>query len=138
MKKKRACILRNALAALAGAVTVVGSIQNGHSQDEQLAGNEITCDIEATATDGGLQLRGLIFVTGDKMVEGSYSLEVRNDNNGNTSNIRQGGSFQAEPGIPSKIGKVRLDGTNAAYEVELALAWDGGQAACEKTSMPER
>lgn len=91
----------------------------------------IRCEIQVTQNGGLVQLEGIVSASED--VTGSYRLQVRKSGDGGSSNVSQGGDFNAGPGAPAKLGTVNLGGDDGSFSAKLKVTWDGGSVECEES-----
>jgi hypothetical protein len=91
----------------------------------------LTCDITAIPSDGAVLIEGI--VTATSPLSGSYQFKVRSQGDGGSSNISQGGDFDATPGAPTTIGQVTLANDCGTFDVTLAIDAGGTNLECHKT-----
>lgn len=93
------------------------------------AGGPVRCDIQVSGRGGGVTLEGVVYAK--TAVEGSYRLRVTQSGGSGSSNINQGGDFNAGPGGAVSLGTVTLGGSGA-YVARLEVSWGGGHTVCSE------
>jgi hypothetical protein len=117
--------------ALGLGVMVLAAQAGEDAMKVQAAGGPVRCDIQVKPLGGGVELQGVVFA--NSAIHGAYELQVSKSGGGGTSNINQGGAFNARPDEPAKLGVVTLGGDKATYRAQLKVMWDGQEIECEKT-----
>jgi hypothetical protein len=107
--------------ALAGCGAAAGT---GTAQAEPLR-----CEIVAKSSGGSTRLEAVAHA--DRSVRGSYSFHVSSSGPSGSSNIRQGGEFEAGPGRSPTLGVASFGGS---YTARLELTANGRKSACERKS----
>jgi len=97
----------------------------------QAADGHVRCEIEVEELGMGVKLQGVVFA--NRAVNGAYQLQVSKSGSGGSSNINQGGHFNARPDVPAKLGVVQLGGDGGSYSARLRVMWDGEEIECEKS-----
>lgn len=87
----------------------------------------VSCEIEARQQNGMIAMRGVVH--SQTPISGSYEFKVQSAGRGGTSNISQGGRFNAGPDEPATLGQVQLGGA-PAYDATLDVKADGTTIAC--------
>jgi len=89
----------------------------------------LSCEIQARQGGGMTAMRGVVHA--DEKIAGTYQLHVQSVGSGGSSNISQGGRFEAGPDEPAYLGQVTLGGA-PAYEAELDIDVEGTRIACSE------
>jgi len=100
----------------------------GASQANAASTGDTRCQIQATAQNAMTSIEGVI--NSPTALSGSYQFEVIASGPGGSSNINQGGAFQAPAGSPVTIGKVMLGNPGATYDVKLIINSSDGAFNC--------
>jgi hypothetical protein len=91
--------------------------------------NDVRCEIRATPTSGGVQLRSV--ATAGRAVSGEYEFVVEKQGGGGTSSTAQSGDFSVGPGTESLLSEVSLGlSGGATYVAQLTLYWNGAETSC--------
>ncbi len=112
-------------------VMVVAAQGGEKAMDAEAKSGPVRCEIEVKPLGGGVELQGVVY--SNAPVSGAYQLQVSKSGNGSSSNINQGGNFDAKPDQPAKLGIVRLGGDGGSYQAKLKVTWNGEEIECEKT-----
>lgn len=91
----------------------------------------VACQISATPMPAGVELT--TYASAQAPVSGSYHFVVSKSGSGGSSDIDQGGDFNARPGKQALLGVVDLNvdaGTH--YFAKLTLAWNAHSTACSR------
>ena len=128
----RTLVQRRWLVPLAlGLGVVVLAAQGQERGQAQAAGGPLSCKIEVQKSAGGVELQGV--VTASRAGSGTYELEVLKSGSAGSSNISQDGEFDADAGVPARLGVVSLSGDGGSYHAKLKVMSNGEEASCEKT-----
>ena len=92
------------------------------------ASNDQRCRIEAVSQNAMTAIRGV--VESPSSLSGSYQLNVVSSGSGGSSNINQGGAFEAAANIPVTLGQVTLGSPGAVYDVTLSISSNAGNFEC--------
>lgn len=113
------------LAALALATTgvVIGAGQASAASDP------VRCEIATSSDHSTLAIEGVVH--SDTALSGSYRFNVVSSGPSGSSNISQGGMFQATPNAPVSLGRVMLGSAGAVYDVNLAITANGSSFQCQ-------
>jgi hypothetical protein len=107
--------------ALAGCTAAAGT---GTAQAEPLR-----CEIVAKASGGTTRLEAIAHA--DRAVRGSYTFKVASSGPSGSSNIQQGGAFEAGPGRSPTLGVASFGGR---YDARLEITADGRKVDCQRKS----
>lgn len=94
-----------------------------------------SCDIRVARAGGNLVLEGLVMTS--VPATGSYELRISQSGYGGQSSIRQGGEFEAAPGIDPSLGLVSLP-AKGGYAATLVVRWHDGAPDCTRHVGTER
>lgn len=114
------------LLGLGAAGIAMGASHAGSTNTDE----PVACEIQATQADGMIALEGI--VRADEAIRGSYRFRVSSAGGSGSSNISQGGRFTAGPDGMTKLGKVMLGNTGAAYDASLEVTSNGVTIECAK------
>jgi hypothetical protein len=87
----------------------------------------LSCEIQKSASRAGIALAAVVHAAAP--VSGVYSFHVVGGGGGNSSNIDQGGPFNADPSAPVTLGNVMLSGS-ASYNATLTVTAAGSTVSC--------
>ncbi len=87
----------------------------------------LRCEIRAERQGNSVTLEGLVFA--EAPLAGTYRLRVSQGGAAGSSQISQGGDFEAAPGEPESLGTVSLS-SSGAYSATLEVRWSGGITGC--------
>jgi hypothetical protein len=124
-----AIILASSLLPLSlawGAAAMTGGVKAGPVIDD-LAELPV-CELRAERTGRTVELEGLVHA--GRAVSGSYRLRVVQNGGGGSSQINQGGEFDARAGSASSLGIVSLLAAPGSYTATLTVQWDDGSLDC--------
>ncbi len=125
-----ATVILASLIPLSGAWSA-SALANGGAHaplPEEFAGDLPRCEIRAEPAGRGVRLEGLVFA--DVPLSGTYRFRVSQNGSGGSSQINQGGEFDAGPGEPESLGTVSLGGGPGSFTATLTLRWAGGSIDC--------
>lgn len=88
-----------------------------------------TCDIRVVKGGGAVLLEGLAFAPAP--ATGSYAFKISQDGLAGGANIRQGGDFEAGPGLEASLGMVSLS-DQGGYDATLTVRWHDGAPPCTR------
>jgi hypothetical protein len=114
------------IAALSLGLAIAGAM--GANQATAASTGDTRCQIQASANNSMTTIEGVI--NSPTALSGSYQFEVVASGPGGSSNINQGGAFQAPAGSPVTIGKVMLGNPGATYDVKLVISSNDGAFNC--------
>ncbi|WP_071096968.1 curli-like amyloid fiber formation chaperone CsgH [Mesorhizobium sp. ORS 3428] len=90
----------------------------------------LRCEIRETIRGDAILLEPLVYA--DKSTSGTYSVSVSGGGASGSTNIQQGGAFEAGPGKPASLGQMSLGANGATYDVKLKVTADGTTINCVK------
>ena len=126
-----ATVILASLLPLSGAWSA-SALANGGAPDplpEEFAGDLPRCEIRAERNGRGVLLEGLVFA--DVPLTGSYRLRISQRGPGGSSQINQGGEFEATPGEPQSLGTVSVGSGPNSFTARLSVSFDdGGTVDC--------
>jgi hypothetical protein len=126
-----ATVILASLLPLSGAWSA-SALANGGAPDplpEEVSGDVPRCEIRAESNDGGVVLEGLVFA--DAPLTGTYSFRISQRAPGGSSQINQGGDFEATPGEPESLGTVSVGSGPNSFTATLTVSFDdGGTVDC--------
>jgi hypothetical protein len=120
-------ILMTSLAALLPLGFAWGAAAGGEPQGAYSQGP--SCDIRVVREGGSLVLEGLVFAP--MPAAGSYELKISQGGHAGQSSIRQGGDFEAGPGVDASLGVVSLS-DQGGYAATLIVHWHDGAPDCTR------
>ena len=88
-----------------------------------------TCEIKAASDGGMLALQGVVHA--GIAISGSYQMRVSGQGPGGSSNLNQGGQFNAGAGEAVTLGQVMVDNSGGTYDVTLSLDTNAGRVDCQ-------
>ena len=88
-----------------------------------------TCEIKAASNDGMLALQGVVHA--GMALSGSYQMRVSGQGPGGSSNLNQGGQFNAAAGEAVTLGQVIVDNSGGTYDVMLSIDSAVGKVDCQ-------
>jgi hypothetical protein len=91
-------------------------------------GEPLRCEIQTSTAKGMVALEGVLHT--DIAIAGSYRFRVISSGGGGSSNIQQGGEFEAGPDEPATLGTVMLGNSGGTYRAILEVMADGKLVAC--------
>lgn len=91
----------------------------------------VRCEILTNTQNGMVAMQGVVHT--DQAISGSYRLRISSASGGGSSNISQGGYFNAGPGDAVTLGQVML-GANAIYDASLEVNLNGATISCAETT----
>ena len=100
------------------------------ASETMAAGDAVRCEIEVTAAGGAIGLGAIVQAT--QPVTGSYRFNVTGSGGGGSTNISQGGGFNAGPGDDARLGKLMLGNHGASYDVRLDVNVGGHDYQCSQ------
>lgn len=89
----------------------------------------VSCGVSTFTERGMMKIEG-IFQSATTLT-GEYRFVFKSSGNGGSTNIRQGGSFIAEPGTAVPIGRVMVN-SGAQIDVTLTVTADGKTYDCSQ------
>jgi hypothetical protein len=123
-----ATIILASLLPLSGAWNASALANGGEPLPEEFSGDLPRCEIRAEPTGRGVVLEGLVFA--DVPLSGRYRFRVSQNGAGGSSQINQGGEFDAAPGAPESLGTVSLASGPGSFTATLTVSWAGGTVDC--------
>lgn len=117
--------------ALGLGVMVMAAQGGAKPASAKAVSGSLRCELEVKQRAGGVELQGVVFA--NAKVEGSYQLQIRKTGGGGSSDINQGGEFNAGPGLPARLGIVSLGGDDGSYSARLTVRWNGEVIECQRT-----
>ncbi|RWB72012.1 MAG: hypothetical protein EOQ50_20975 [Mesorhizobium sp.] len=115
-------------AALLAAITA-GATGATAGKDRSTSG-PVRCEIRDTIEGDAILLEPLVYA--DKSTSGTYTISVSGGGASGSANIRQGGGFEAGPGIPASLGRMSLGADGAVYDITLKVIAGGTSVSCVK------
>ena len=88
-----------------------------------------TCEIKAASNGGMLALQGVVHA--GMALSGSYQMRVSGQGPGGSSNLNQGGQFNAAAGEAVTLGQVIVDNSGGTYDVMLSIDSAVGKVDCQ-------
>jgi hypothetical protein len=88
------------------------------------------CEIRDKAQGDSIALEALVHA--DRSIKGSYSFSVTGGGGSGSSDIQQGGDFEAQPGRPASLGQVVVGARGAAYDARLTVTFEGTSISCAR------
>ncbi|MDX8500310.1 curli-like amyloid fiber formation chaperone CsgH [Mesorhizobium sp. VK4C] len=88
----------------------------------------LRCEIRDAIEGDAILLEPLVYA--DKTISGTYTVSVSGGGTSGSASIRQGGAFEAGPGIPAPLGRISVGANGAAYNVTLKVTADGASVSC--------
>lgn len=95
---------------------------------DEFAGDLPRCEIRAEPNGRGVQLEGLVFA--DVPLSGTYRFRISQRGPGGSSQINQGGEFEAAPGEAQSLGVVSVGSGPTSFTATLTVRWAGGSVDC--------
>lgn len=114
-----------ATATLVVALATAG-LAGANSEDGPLR-----CEILTDTSDGMISLEGVVHAA--SALAGTYSFTVRSSGAGGSSDIEQGGAFEAAKGETVSLGEMSL-GSGASLDASLTVTAEGRTVACAGTA----
>ena len=93
---------------------------------EEFSSDLPRCEIRAEPNGGGVVLEGLVFA--DAPLTGTYSFRISQRSPGGSSQINQGGEFEATAGEPELLGTVSVGSGPNSFTATLTVSFDNGGA----------
>ena len=93
---------------------------------EEFSSDLPRCEIRAEPNGGGVVLEGLVFA--DAPLTGTYSFRISQRSPGGSSQINQGGEFEATAGEPESLGTVSVGSGPNSFTATLTVSFDNGGA----------
>lgn len=112
-----------------GAVAIATEINSETSNETIPAPSPIACSIETHIEQGAFVIEAK--VASLTPTEGNFSFQISGGANGNSSQIRQGGTFETNADSPTIVGRVRLGANNALYKLDLDINSPLGDDNCD-------
>ena len=116
----------NALTGLAILLLGLGVTASGYAGS---LSQSTTCEIKAASNDGMLALQGVVHA--GMALAGSYQMRVSGQGPGGSSNLNQGGQFNAGAGEAVTLGQVMVDNSGGTYDVTLSIDSAEGKVDCQ-------
>ena len=116
----------NALTGLAILLLGLGVTASGYAGS---LSQSTTCEIKAASNDGMLALQGVVHA--GMALAGSYQMRVSGQGPGGSSNLNQGGQFNAAAGEAVTLGQVMVDNSGGTYDVTLSIDSPEGKVDCQ-------
>ena len=96
---------------------------------DEFAGDLPRCEIRAEPNGRGVMLEGLVFA--DVPMTGTYQFRISQRAAGGSSQINQGGEFEATPDEPQSLGTVSVGSGPNSFTARLTVSFDdGGTVDC--------
>ena len=116
----------NALTGLAILLLGLGVTASGYAGS---LSQSTTCEIKAASNGGMLALQGVVHA--GMALSGSYQMRVSGQGPGGSSNLKQGGQFNAAAGEAVTLGQVMVDNSGGTYDVTLSIDSAEGKVDCQ-------
>ena len=81
-------------------------------------------------------LEGLVFA--DVPITGTYQFRISQRGAGGSSQINQGGEFEAAPDEPASLGTVLIGSGPNGFRARLTVRWRGGTVDCNASTGKRR
>jgi hypothetical protein len=114
------------LSGLAILMLGLGLTASGYSS---AASVPTTCEIKTASNGGMLAIQGVVHA--GIALSGSYQMRVSGQGPGGSSDLNQGGQFNAGAGEAVTLGQVTVDNSGGTYTVTLSIDSTGGKVACQ-------
>ena len=121
---KRAAAASAALLAVIAGAAAAGAGKEGSNP------GPLRCEIRQTVQGGAILLEPVVYA--DRSTNGTYSVSVSGSGASGSTNIRQGGAFEASAGNPASLGQMSVGANGAAYDVKLKVTAAGASVSCVK------
>ncbi|KUM23842.1 hypothetical protein AU467_08445 [Mesorhizobium loti] len=122
---------KRAAAAAAALLAVIAAGATGATAGKDgSASGPLRCEIRDTVQGDAILLEPMIHA--DRSISGTYTVSVSGGGTSGSTNIRQGGAFEASPGIPASLGRMSVGANGAAYDVRLKVTAGGTSVSCVK------
>ena len=95
---------------------------------DEFTGDLPRCEIRAEPNGRGVVLEGLVFA--DAPLKGTYRFRISQRGAGGSSQINQGGEFEATPNEPASLGTVSIGSGPNSFSATLTVTWEGGVIDC--------
>lgn len=89
----------------------------------------LQCEIVAKTSGGMTRLEAVAHA--ERPTSGQYSFQISSSGASGSSNVRQGGEFEAAPGRSATLGTAGF-GAGASYKATLEVNANGERVTCEK------
>jgi hypothetical protein len=116
----------NALPGLAILLLGLGVTASGYASS---VSEPTTCEIKAASNGGMLALQGVVHA--GIALSGSYQMRVSGQGPGGSSNLNQGGQFNAGAGEAVTLGQMMVDNSGGTYDVRLSIDTNAGRIDCQ-------
>ena len=116
----------NALTGLAILLLGLGVTASGYAGS---LSQPTTCEIKAASSGDMLALQGVAHA--GIALSGSYQMRVSGQGPGGSTNLNQGGQFNAAAGEAVTLGQVMVDNSGGTYDVTLSIDSAGGKVDCQ-------
>jgi hypothetical protein len=116
----------NALPGLAILLLGLGVTASGYASS---VSEPTTCEIRVASNGGMLAIQGV--VNGGIALSGSYQMRVSGQGPGGSTNLNQGGQFNAGAGEAVTLGQVMVDNSGGTYDVVLSIDSAEGKVDCQ-------
>ncbi|HSH63740.1 curli-like amyloid fiber formation chaperone CsgH [Methyloceanibacter sp.] len=103
---------------------------------DEFAGDLPRCEIRAETYGRGVVLEGLVFA--DVPITGTYQFRISQRGAGGSSQINQGGEFEAAPDEPASLGTVLIGSGPNGFRATLTVRWRGGTVDCNASTGKRR
>jgi hypothetical protein len=128
-----ATVILASLLPLSGAWSA-SALANGGApapQPDEFSDDLLRCEIRAEPNGRGVLLEGLVFAA--EPISGSYRFRISQRGAGGSSQINQGGEFEATPGEPESLGTISIGSGPNSFTATLTVSFDGGTVDCSST-----
>ncbi len=120
---------RTVLASAALLAAIAGAAAAGAGKEGSTSG-PLRCEIRDTVQGDAILLEPVVYT--DRNTNGTYTVSVSGGGASDSTNIRQGGAFEAGPGNPASLGRMSVGASGTAYDVKLKVTAGGASVSCVK------
>jgi hypothetical protein len=113
---------------LSGVWSASAFANGGAAAPDEFVGDLPRCEIRAEPNGRGVVLEGLVFA--DVPITGSYQFRISQQGAGGSSQINQGGEFEATPDGPESLGTVSIGSGPNSFSARLTVTWEGSVIDC--------
>ncbi|RWA62876.1 curli-like amyloid fiber formation chaperone CsgH [Mesorhizobium sp.] len=121
---------RTAVASAALLAVIVAGATGATAGKDGSNSGPLRCEIRDTVQGDAILLEPVVYA--DRSISGTYTVSVSGGGTSGSASIRQGGAFEAGPGIPASLGTMSVGANGAAYDVKLKVTAGGTSVSCVK------
>ena len=121
---------RIAMASAALLVVIAAGAAGAPAGRDGSTSEPLRCQIRDTVQGDAILLEPIVYA--NTSTSGTYTVSVSGGGTSGSTNIRQGGAFEAGPGIPASLGRMSVEANGAAYDVKLKVTAGGMSVSCVK------